>query len=113
MKFAESLKQLRKERNITQRALADAVGISPASIAMYETGGRVPSFEAAETIAEHLGVTLASMVEGGPMPEPAASEEGVQRAVKIRVGKTTILIAGSEVMIVEYNKEGSIGSFTI
>ena len=38
MKFAVRLKNLRKERGISQQKLAEVVGISKSAISMYENG---------------------------------------------------------------------------
>lgn len=43
--FAKRLKELRKESNITQVQLADALGVSKGTVAMWETGKRQPNFE--------------------------------------------------------------------
>lgn len=43
--FAERLKELRKERNVTQIQLAEALGISKGTVAMWETGKREPNFD--------------------------------------------------------------------
>lgn len=43
--FAERLKELRKEKNMTQVQLAEALGVSKGTIAMWEIGKREPNFE--------------------------------------------------------------------
>lgn len=43
--FPERLKQLRKEKGLTQTDLAKALEVSSGTIAMWETGKRKPSFE--------------------------------------------------------------------
>ena len=43
--FPERLKQLRKEKGMTQIDLAKALDISGGTVAMWETGKRKPSFE--------------------------------------------------------------------
>lgn len=43
--FAERLKQLRKEKGMTQIGLAKTIGVSNGTVAMWETGKRRPSFE--------------------------------------------------------------------
>ena len=42
MKFAERLKELRKENGYTQVKLAEALGLSKGTVAMWETGKRTP-----------------------------------------------------------------------
>ncbi len=43
--FPERLKDLRKEKGMTQIELATALGVSSGTVAMWETGKRKPSFE--------------------------------------------------------------------
>jgi transcriptional regulator with XRE-family HTH domain len=54
----EALKAWRKERDLSQKALAGAAGVSPTLIAMIETGERQPSRLNADDIAKALGVPL-------------------------------------------------------
>ena len=42
--FPERLKDLRKEKGMTQIELATALGVSSGTVAMWETGKRKPSF---------------------------------------------------------------------
>ncbi len=52
MTFADRLKELRKERNITQVQLAQALEVSKGTVAMWETGKREPGFETLCTLSE-------------------------------------------------------------
>ena len=45
MDFASRLKELRKENGYTQATLAQALGISNGTVAMWETGKRTPDYE--------------------------------------------------------------------
>ena len=47
--FPERLKDLRKEKGMTQIELATALGVSSGTVAMWETGKRKPSFEMFDT----------------------------------------------------------------
>ena len=40
--FSERLKRYRKERNLTQQQLADALGVSNKSVSRWESGGGYP-----------------------------------------------------------------------
>ena len=55
--FAERLKELRKEKNIGQNALAKGLGLSNASISYWETGKQLPSAEAVYKLAHFYGVS--------------------------------------------------------
>ena len=43
--FAERLKEIRAEKGITQVQLAETMGVSKGTVAMWETGKREPNFE--------------------------------------------------------------------
>ncbi|NLL75833.1 MAG: helix-turn-helix transcriptional regulator [Clostridiales bacterium] len=45
VKLGSRLKALRKEKNMTQKALADRLGLATSAICSYEIGSRYPSYE--------------------------------------------------------------------
>ncbi len=53
----ERLKELRRERNITLRNLAEEIGISPTRLCRIEKGERIPEPECARAICEALGLS--------------------------------------------------------
>jgi transcriptional regulator with XRE-family HTH domain len=58
MNFSERLKQLRTNKELTQRELAKLLNLSNGSIAMYETGKREPDFNILEKIADFFNVSV-------------------------------------------------------
>lgn len=50
--FSEKLKDLRKEKGMTQTELATTFGVSSGTVAMWETGKRKPSFEMFEKLTQ-------------------------------------------------------------
>lgn len=57
-KFNSVLKGLREEKGISQRELAEKLGISGSSVAMYESNKREPDFEMLENIADFFNVDM-------------------------------------------------------
>ena len=57
----EKISDLRKLKSLTQKQLAEALKISESSIAMYESGKRVPSLTRARKIAEYFNVPVESI----------------------------------------------------
>lgn len=55
-KFAVRLRQLRKERHITQDALAEKLKLTKQAVSQWERGIREPSFETLEMIADYFNV---------------------------------------------------------
>lgn len=54
MEFPERLKQLRKEKGLTQVELAKEMGVSTGTVAMWETGKRRPQFETLDKLCEYF-----------------------------------------------------------
>lgn len=57
MDLSENLKELRKDKGLTQKQLATAKGLSLASIISYENGLRKPNFKALTVLEEYFGVS--------------------------------------------------------
>lgn len=57
-KFSERLKELRKEKKMTQEQLAKKLNMSRSSVEMYEKGEREPGFETQEAIADLFNVDI-------------------------------------------------------
>ena len=62
MSFSDRLKRARKHVGMTQKAIADNLGITPQSYAQYETNKRTPKKETIQKIAKilNLGYSFAS-----------------------------------------------------
>ncbi len=58
MPFGKVLKRLRTQNNLTQKQLADVLGISESTVGMYERGHREPAFEMLEAIADYFNVDM-------------------------------------------------------
>lgn len=56
--FGKKLKELRKERSITQKVLADALNVSLGTIGTYETNKINPSPDILVKIARYFDITL-------------------------------------------------------
>lgn len=51
-----NLKELRKQKNVSQQKVADACGVKRQTIAMIETGKNLPSVKLAKRLAEFFDV---------------------------------------------------------
>ena len=56
-KFGDNLRQLRKNRNLTQEELGAQVGLSKAVVSKYENSLGYPTFDVLINIASFFGVT--------------------------------------------------------
>ena len=57
MKFAERLRQLIEDSNISQKQLAHEIKMSPSTLANYVQGSRSPDFDTLIAIARYFNVT--------------------------------------------------------
>lgn len=58
MGLQEKLKELRLNSGISQRKLADSIGVAQSSINYWEKGQRTPSVSAAQKLADYFNITL-------------------------------------------------------
>ena len=63
MGFKENLKFLRENNNISQKKLADAIGVAQSSVNYWEKGKRTPSVEAVQKIADYFNVSLPDLLD--------------------------------------------------
>lgn len=57
VEFGEKLRRLRKENSLTQKQLADRIGVKNSVISFYEMGDRIPSPEVIKRLAVALHVS--------------------------------------------------------
>jgi len=64
MTLGERIQQLRKEKRLTQAALASNIGVSVAQLTRYETQGVQPNAEALKRMAMVFGISIDFLVNG-------------------------------------------------
>jgi transcriptional regulator with XRE-family HTH domain len=62
MSIAQRLVSLRKQKGLTQQALADAIGLHITQVKRYEAGSSQPSLEPLKKLAQTLRVTTDSLI---------------------------------------------------
>lgn len=63
MEFSDKLKELRKNKGITQEELANKIFVSRSVIAKYESGSSMPTKENVEKLAVFFGVKLSYFID--------------------------------------------------
>ncbi len=66
MSFAERLRNLRKEKGLTQNELADKAGMNGRHMSRYETGALKPPQRTIRRLAEALGVSVEELTQDTP-----------------------------------------------
>lgn len=71
MNLGERLYQLRRERNLSQGEVADALGVSRQSVSKWENNTSAPELDKLVKLGELFGLTLDELVKGEVSPAPA------------------------------------------
>lgn len=58
MDFSERVKDLRVSRNLSQKAVAESVGMAPMAYQKYEYGTREPAYQKLIALADFFDVSL-------------------------------------------------------
>lgn len=58
MSFANRIKQLRIENNLTQKDIAEKLGMTPTGISYWESGNAVPNYETLKKLADLFNVSI-------------------------------------------------------
>ena len=78
--FADRLKELRKEKNMTQVQLAEALGVSKGTIAMWEIGKREPNFETLNRLSDIFDKRIDYILGySNDASSPQATEEDIDQ----------------------------------
>ena len=64
----DRLRELRKEKNETQKQVAEAIGINERHYQFFEYGKHLPSLENAWKLADHFGVSIDYLVGRSDTP---------------------------------------------
>ena len=75
----ENIRILREKRGITQKQLADLIGVAPSTVANYENDVRTPNIYALCDIADALDVSLDMLVRG--KEKTLSKERAMQEAI--------------------------------
>lgn len=77
MEFSERIKKLRLEKGVTQVQLAQGLGTSTGTVAMWETGKRMPSFETLCALEEYFDKRMDYILgrsEDASSPKPTEAD---------------------------------------
>lgn len=64
MAISENIRRLREERGIKQKELAERISVTPALVARFEAGTKVPSVALALAIAEVFECSTDEIIKG-------------------------------------------------
>lgn len=70
-RFGERLKEIRRERGMTQADLAEKTAITASYIGRLERAGAAPGVDLVARLAAALGTTIADLLPEADQPDPA------------------------------------------
>lgn len=73
--FADILKQLRAEADISQGKLAESIGVSGGNVSSWEGGGSKPGYTALCSLAQFFGVSADYLLELSPKKKGGKIDE--------------------------------------
>ena len=83
MSFAENLKQLRKEKQLSQEELAEILDVSRQAVSKWEQGIGYPEVEKLLLLSRKLNVSLDSLMATEFMKEPNAGKQNITGKITI------------------------------
>lgn len=102
--IGETIKNMRKEKDITQEELADMLGVSCQSVSRWETGACYPDMELLPVLSEFFGVTVDKLLGIDERIEQKNVEQYLKRFQEaINQGKIYDCIAIAREGVAEYS----------
>ena len=62
--FSDKIRELRKQKGVSQAVVAEYLGITKQAYSLYETGKREPDFDSLLKLAEYFGTDTDSLLYG-------------------------------------------------
>ncbi len=81
--FALRLKELRESKGLSQKALANKLGVSQSTVGMWESQKREPNFSTTEEIANFFGVTIDYLLDNSHATKEVILENNSDNSVVI------------------------------
>ncbi|MEY9140404.1 MULTISPECIES: helix-turn-helix domain-containing protein [Mammaliicoccus] len=83
MSIGNTIKEIRKQRKLTQQELADELKISRSYLSDIENGNKNPSIKTTEKLAKKLNVSVGYLTSGNKMYSDLTEDEVTQQMIKM------------------------------
>ena len=85
--LGQNIATFRKEKNITQEALAEICGVSPQAVSKWENDASCPDITLLKTLARTFGVSVDELLDDGegPVTKLVANKDMSSKFLRIRV----------------------------
>lgn len=100
--FGDKVKKLRKRHDLTQKELAQKLGVSPAAIGLYEQNRRIPDVDVIKNIAKIFSVSTDYLLDitdtkkntDVPIDKLYPEVHDVEEAMKIIMDQPGLMLKG-------------------
>lgn len=97
--------EIRKQKDMTQRDLAEAVGVSDKTISKWETGKSMPDLDCLGVLCEVLGISVNELLSGENISESDYSrkaEENIMSLMKDneKIKKNNVIVYGLGIVFI-------------
>ncbi|MBR2274888.1 MAG: helix-turn-helix transcriptional regulator [Lachnospiraceae bacterium] len=82
-KIGQFIQELRKERGLTQKELADAIDISDKTVSKWETGNGLPDISSLLPLCRALGINVNELLSGQRIPPADYSEKAEENMMNL------------------------------
>lgn len=79
MEFSQKMQELRKQKNMTQEDLAEALYVSRTAISKWESGRGYPSIDSLKAIAEYFSISVDELLSGNELINAAQAENRIRQ----------------------------------
>lgn len=79
--------QIRKEKGLTQKQLADRIGVSNATISKWETAKGFPDISLIEPLAEALDISVSEIIAGERLESSPKTDDIISDLVDISINE--------------------------
>lgn len=106
-KISKLISSLRKEKNLSQQALADILGVSSKTISKWECAGGLPDISILKKLSEVFDITVDELLEGNIKDKNNINKKKINKNRLLFIGiLITIIILVVTIIII--NKNNSI-----
>lgn len=89
MGFGDNLKQIRRERNVTQEQLAEILGVSRQAVSKWESGFGYPETEKLIDISQKLNISIDVLLDNKPVAESKDKDTVVRNTFSGKIAIAT------------------------
>ncbi|MBO5371181.1 MAG: helix-turn-helix domain-containing protein [Lachnospiraceae bacterium] len=83
VKIGKFMAEIRKQRGMTQKELAEQVGISDKTISKWECGNSIPDISYLEALCNSLDITVNELLSGEKLSEQSYSEKAEENIMAL------------------------------